>query len=444
MNYKKSVIFVLFLFYLLFIQQILGILLVNKINLSNNSLESSNSEGNDSWTKTWSILGIDWASSIAIDSSDNIYVLGGTRNGQTGLASSFIRKFNPMGDFIWEKLLDYNESNSIIYHTIEIDNDNNLFLLGNFENRNNWKDYIILSKFNNSGDFLWNKVLGGYDCFTSNDMAIDLFGNIYLVGSVKINPLNGLDTYIAKFNSSGYILWNYTLGGLDFDEYFIVTTYADNKVYVAGMINDNALILSYNSSGHQYWNYTLSFPYYEQDIAVDSDGYILCADGTNLIKINSTGSPIWNYSLPEYSVFNTKIIIDATNDIYLSENRYIKCMDNSFFLESGCICTVIYLEKINSSGSLLWQRRCTGCADVSCSDIAIDSTNNIYIAGGFKGEFGCIIADHNALLMKNPKAFVGECIEIYYDLIFLFGTPIAIVVIIIVIIVIRKFINAKS
>ncbi len=444
MNYKKSNIFVLFLLQLLLIQQILGISFENRINLSRISPESSNTEGNDSWTKTWSILGSDWASSVAIDSSDNIYVLGGTRNAQTGLENSFITKFNQMGDLLWQNLLDYNESNSIVYHTIKIDKNNNLFLVGNFEDKNDGKDYIILSKFNNSGDPLWNKVLGGYEWLISYDMAIDLLGNVYIVGSIEINPLNHLDTYIVKLNNSGHRVWNYTLGWLDSDEYFAVTTHADNKIYTAGTINDKAIILSYNSSGHQDWNYTWNLPYYEQDIAVDSDGFILIADGANLIKINSTGSSIWNYSLPEYSVFNTKVITDNNNDIYLTENRFIKCIDNSFFLVSMCICTAIYLEKLNSSGGLLWQRRCTGCADVYFSDVEIDPTGNIYITGGFKGDFGCIIPDHNALLMKNPKSFVGECVEIYYDLIFLIPTPIFIVGIIFVVIIIRKFLTARS
>jgi hypothetical protein len=445
MNYKKSIFFVLFLLQLLLIQQIIGISLVKNNNLLRISPESSNTEGNDSWTKTWSILGTEWASSVAIDSSDNIYVLGGTRNAQTGLGNSFITKFNPMGDLIWEKLLDYNESHSPIYHTIEIDKDNNLFLVGNFENRNDWKDYIILSKFNNSGDLLWNKVLGGYDWFTSYDMAIDLLSNVYIVGSVEINPLNDLDTYIAKLNSSGHLLWNHTLGWLDIDEYFAVTTHADNKFYVAGTINDKTVILSYNSSGYQDWNYTLSLPYYyEQDITVDADGHILIADGVNLIKLNSTGITIWNYTLPEYSIFYTKVITDSSNDIYLAENRAIKCIDNSFFLESMCICTAIYLEKINSSGTLLWEKRCTECADVSCMDVEIDSTGNLYITGQFKGELGCFNPNHNALLMKNPKAFFGDCIEIYYDLIFLVPTPIFIIGIIFVIILIRKFIIARS
>jgi hypothetical protein len=438
MKHKKSIFFVLFLLQLLLIQQILVQFLSNNFNLLINSVESSNTEGNDSWTKTWGILGFEWISSVSIDSSDNIYVLGGTENLQTGIRNNFLTKFNLMGDVIWQKLLDYNESNSQVYHTIKIDKDNNLFLVGNIRNKTNWKDYIVLSKFNNSGELLWNKVWGGSEYFVSNNMAVDLLGNVYIVGLVEINSSDDLDTYLVKLNNTGHILWNQTLGSLDYDVYYAVSTHGENNVYVAGTINNKAIILSYNSSGHYDWNYTWSFPYHEQDIAVDFDGNILTTDGVNLIKINSTGILIWNYSLPAYSVFRTSLIVDTSNNIYLGENRDIKCIDNFFFTESGCICTAIYLEKINSSGSFIWERRCTGCADVSCSDIEIDSKANIYIVGGYKGELGCLVSNHDALLMKNPVPILGECIEIYYDLIFLFITPISIIGIIIIIRLIRK------
>lgn len=400
-----------------------------------NPSQISISGENDSWTKRWSILEVDWASSIAVDSIDNIYVLGGTKATQSQERYNFLSKFNRSGDLLWQKLLCNNVSCN--YHTIKINSENDIFLVGNLND--NQKEYIILSKYDNMGKQLWNKTWGGYDWLMSYDMEVDSFSNIYIVGSIEVNESNHLDTYLIKLNNAGTILWNQTWGEESYiDEYYTIAADVEDNIFIAGTFSERAILLSYNSSGYLEWNYSWNFPYYEQDILVDSDGYILIADGISLKKINSTGNLLWNYSLPEFSVINNKLIIDNINDIYIAENRRIKCYDNSYFLESMCICTTIYLEKINSSGSKLWERRCTGCADVSCSDIALDSIGNIYITGELKGEFGCTNLVHDAILMKNPKAFVGECVEIYYDLLFVILTPIILVGLIFLIIFIRK------
>lgn len=399
---------------------------------------TSDSEEIDSWTKRWNMLGMESIGSISIDPYDDLLFLGITTNTKTDEYHNFLIKMDKSGDIIWQKWLN-NNNFSVRYAYMKIDEYNNIYILGSYKPEN-WLDYFILSKFDSSGNYLWNKTWGGYSSFWAYDMEIDPLGNIYIVGSIIAN---GLDMYLVKLNQSGFILWDRILGGKHCDEFYSVSISNENEIYVAGVLNDQdyneiGLLQQYTSSGFNNWNYTWNTPSQEQDIAIDSTGSIIIADGISIKKINSSGILIWNTTLIKSFAITEFVGIDTNNDIYIAVSRNIPCIDNSFFAVSSCICTAIYLSKINSSGSLLWDQRCTGCIDAHCNDMAIDTTGNVYISGTIVSEDGCGNTVWDALIMKNPKKFEGVCIEIYYDLILIISIPIAIVVIIVLIRILRK------
>ena len=66
-------------------------------------------EESDSWTKRWNILGVDWANGIAIDSFNNVFLLGGTENRDTNERFNFLAKINNSGNLVWlNSLENYN------------------------------------------------------------------------------------------------------------------------------------------------------------------------------------------------------------------------------------------------------------------------------------------------------------------------------------------------
>ena len=389
-----------------------------------------------SWTKVWK-EGISWISSIDIDSSNNINTLRCIADSNTYERYYFISKLNNSGSLEWEVPLDNIDGFRTYYHTIKIDTNNNIYIAGSFENLEDQKQYMTLFKYDTNGNQVWNRSWGGYEWYEGYDMDIDSLGNIYIVGSIESKePNNYLDMHLVKLNNSGAIIWNHTWGGEDFDEYNTIAIDSNDSIYVAGTYNYGSILMKYNSSGFHDWNFILSNYSYKQDLAIDNEENILFATEYILIKFNSSGNPLWNYTLNIF--FEPSLITDVLNNIYIAENRFLPCYDNSYFLETSCICFSIYLEKINSSGDLLWEKRCTGCGDASCSDIAIDSIGNVYVSGQLKSEFGCNNPINDAILMKNPKAFEGMCIEIYYDLLFLIISPLALNGLIAVIILIKK------
>jgi hypothetical protein len=420
------VFFIFFLLMQIFFIPLGNILLKNQIS-PHYYPQTSNNGVNDSWTKRWSILGSDIATSVSIDSYDNIYVVGVTSHSFQMGYTPFLSKFNKSGDILWQKLLWSNQNNSIdtYYQKIKNDKDNNLFIGGFVFNKTDATQSIILSKYNSTGDLLWNKTLGKSYIAEINDMDIDSHGNIYIVG---INLL-------FKINNSGSLIWNRTIEGVN-----TVSSMIENQVYVAGTLeySEKGFLKLYNSSGFNIWNYSWDCVSVDKAITVDSEGSILIADGRVIKKLNSTGFPLWNCSLTSSPFSHQYIIVNSVNDVYVAASREIPCYDNSFFIGSFCICTGIYLSKLNSSGTLLWDRKLTGCSDVQCYDACIDLTGNVYITGALISEVGCDTAVWDAILMKNPKENVGQCIVIYYDLILLISIHTAIVVTIVLIWVLRK------
>lgn len=81
---------------------------------------------------------------------------------------------------------------------------------------------IKLIKVNTAGNIAWIKTINGNGDDSINGMALDNDGNLYITGTfqtyVNLFPftLTGfgyIDTYIARLDTSGTILWVKQIGG---------------------------------------------------------------------------------------------------------------------------------------------------------------------------------------------------------------------------------------
>ena len=108
---------------------------------------------------------------------------------------------------------------------------------------NSYTDAVIV-KFNNNGDVVWKKNCGGsgYDYF--NDVTI-VFDGIVAVGYSDISTYGGgdwagltakggNDAIIVKYDNSGNIVWKKNLGGSYGDDYKSVTTASNGNIVAVG------------------------------------------------------------------------------------------------------------------------------------------------------------------------------------------------------------------
>lgn len=213
-------------------------------------------------------LGDDEAHGIAVDSTGNIYVAGGTNSDDfpvVGVSTSlsglgfdgFIAKIDPTGkSYIYAGFMG-GENDDIIFN-MALDANSNLWVTGatlstKFPLSRTGAQRTLaggidafLSEFDPTGILLYSSYLGGTGDDYSLGVAVDPAGNVYTAGSTKstdfpgtaagAQPANagGIDAWAAKFTSSGTPVWATYLGGTLDDEANSVAVDSAGAVYIAG------------------------------------------------------------------------------------------------------------------------------------------------------------------------------------------------------------------
>ena len=161
-----------------------------------------NNTGFVEWSKTWGTSrDYEACNGIAIDSSDNVYIVGNSRPWSNADTFIYSAKINSTGNIKWEHfwggiILDYG-------YGIGIDKFDNIFIVGGTGTYAVESRAIVLIKYNDNGDELWYRTYEfGYNAFAGQDIIIADTGNMYLLG---------YDTYL-EVNSSGGLLYSKHLG----------------------------------------------------------------------------------------------------------------------------------------------------------------------------------------------------------------------------------------
>jgi hypothetical protein len=196
--------------------------------------------GNFAWAKGIGGTGFDYGHALAVDVSGAVYFTGIFENtvdfdpsaGMTALSSLgfydvFIGKLDSMGNFAWAKAMGGPESD--YGNAVVVDVSGNVYTTGTFsgtvdfdpgsgtENRTSqiFPD-IFVQKLESLGNFGWVNVLVGPDAESSDGIALDTSGNVYVTGSfsstvdfdpgaglAEITSAGGLDGLVVKFVVAG-------------------------------------------------------------------------------------------------------------------------------------------------------------------------------------------------------------------------------------------------
>ena len=132
----------------------------------------------------------------------------------------------------WIALLGGTETD--IGNAVAIDSANNIIVVGYTASDGADGIDLLIAKYNSAGSLQWDRTLGGVVSDIGNAVAIDSANNIIVVGYTKSVGAGGSDVLIAKYNSAGALQWDRTLGGTGSDTGRAVAIDSANNIIVTG------------------------------------------------------------------------------------------------------------------------------------------------------------------------------------------------------------------
>lgn len=195
-----------------------------------------NTSGVLQWARRFGTFSTEQGFSVAVNSAgSSIYLAGYTAVGNVFSTQNFlILKYNSSGAIQWNRIfgkmvdLPYDEQ----AYSIAVDSSDNLYVSGRSTSEGAGSDDLILVKFNSSGIKQWVKLLGGAGVDLGWGVALDGLGSVYTVGRAVDVNVNAL---IAKYTTSdGTLQWQRKLGTAFQDEGFSITIDSAGAVCVVG------------------------------------------------------------------------------------------------------------------------------------------------------------------------------------------------------------------
>ena len=372
-------------------------------------LTKYDASGNVLWAKRAGGTNNDYANSVTIDSSGNVYVAGEftsdtarfgsfmlLNSGATdGTRDLFLAKYDANGNELWVRSAT-GLGNDVAY-SVAVDVTGNAFVCGSFtsfyltfgttmltnSNTTSYTDDIFLAKYNSSGTLQWAKSAGSTAGWEEGfSVAVDASGNPYVAGGFKdINFTYGTttltncdntgstyDIFLAKYNTAnGNLIYAKSAGGINDDYLNSVKVDASGNIYLGGYFYSPTLAFGTDTVVN-----TDNVPGHSSDIFLakyNSSGNVVWAKGANgdgddavtCIAVNASGVYITgSFASPQITFGSTPL----TND------------DANYYLDA-------FITKYDASGNVLWAKSAGGSSDEYCFSIAADASNNTYIAGSF-------------------------------------------------------------
>lgn len=347
------------------------------------------------WVRTGGGDGGDYAHGLCID-GNSLYVVGEYENTATfgpftlqgvGDNDIFIAKYDLNGNIQWVKGAGGGGNDRALSATT--DGAGNVYICGHYSFNagfgSTWitgygdKD-IYVAKYNSNGDFLWVNKAGSSLRDEALALKADASGNVYVTGMYKNGAQFGSttlsskgywDMFLAKYNTSGNLVWVVTGGG-DWDDLgWGITMDNNGKIFVGGEFNAYATFGS-------------------KALTTEGNGdvFVACYDANG----------------------NTQWASRAGGDL-IDRARGISCDGSNLFITgqfgasagfgsvtlNAADSSDIFMASLDNGGNFRWAVSVGGAADTpeplgheSGIAIAPDASGNVYVTGSLldNGSFG--------------------------------------------------------
>ena len=233
----------------------------------------------------------------------------------------------------------------------------------------------FVAKLDSNGNLIWNTFLGGFGNDQAWQVALDAVGNVYVAGygdaswGSPVRAYSGhFDTFAAKLDASGTLIWNTFLGSAGFDIGRAVAVDVIGNVYVAA-----------------YSDATWGSP------VRPFSGGLLDAFAA---KLDPSGNLVWNTFLGGSGIdYGQAAAVDVIGNVYVSGNSDA-AWGSPVLAHNGGLAA--FAAKLDPNGTLTWNTFFGSGGSNSGEGVAADLIGNVYVAGVSTATWGSPVNSYNS------------------------------------------------
>ncbi|MFT3770159.1 MAG: SBBP repeat-containing protein [Minicystis sp.] len=299
-------------------------------------------------------------------------------------------------------------------------------------------DSGICAKNTCINSYVWSQHYGGTGSLFAAGVAVDVFGNTALVGSLRgtadlgggqLTSAGADDFLVAHFDPNGQHQWSKRFGGASNQTPVAVAVDDSGRMVVAGSLEGaidfgqgtmtsaggrDILVASFSLNGDAQWSrrYGDAQDQFATSIAIDKSGnsfvvgafYGTAGFGASswtapgrsafLVKLSPVGNPLWSKPFGDVKGATAfGVATDASGNVVIT-GTFEGTIDLGSAMWTNKSATTgsgdIFVAKFDPSGTPLWSAAFGDANADTGTSIAADAAGNVFVAGTFGGtvEFG--------------------------------------------------------
>jgi len=337
------------------------------------------------WAKMWGGTNQEMMHEMVVDSSREIYIGGEMWNYSKSSNDIFILKINES----YAYNVTWGDLNHEEFSGMVLDTNDNIFIAGSSTGYLPGAKDVFILKYSNNLTLEWFKLWGGSGIDSCTAIVVDSLDNIYITGMTNY-PYT--DIFLLKFDNSGIIQWNRTWNTGFYnisEEPLSVVIDSTDRIFLGVATNitkSEWFLLKYDSSGNLLLNTSYDKYVPLEQLVLDSSNNLYAVGSYNdtyLSKFDNNGSLEWNFICIQDILRGTEsLAIDQSDNIYIAGNELINA--SAILYGYNMIDYDTYLMKFNTTGVLQWNYTISHDNNLYLEILAFDPSGNIYLGGSLE------------------------------------------------------------
>jgi hypothetical protein len=374
------------------------------------------------WTRQLGSTESDYGKSITTDSAGNCYVTGYTSGSlggpNAGYDDVFVAKYDAAGNLAWARQLG--TSSFDVGYGVATDWAGNLFITGytdgSLGGSNVGGEDAYIAKYDAAGNLAWTRQLGTSNTDWGLSIATDLAGGIFITGYTD-GPLGGPypspvdDSFVAKYDTTGNLVWTRQLGTSSFDIGKEIVTDAAGNLFITGYTygslggpnagGPDAFVAKYDTDGNSVWMRQVGTSDSDWGLGIATDpagnlfitGYTYGSIGgpnagerdAFVAKYDPAGDLVWTRQLGTSDTdWSMGIATDLAGNLFIT-GQTNGSLGGPYPNPGGGDG---FVAMYDTTGNLIWTCQFGTRATDWSSDIATDPAGNLFITGDSTGSLG--------------------------------------------------------